>query len=319
MAVVVTGAAGFLGGALAESLLAAGDRVVAIDRRPLGHTPRCGPGDLSVLTTDIVSHVADHEVVADPRVSDALVAADAVIHLAGCPGVRDGGVHVAGRRHRDNVLATAAVVRAVRNRTPLVVASSSSVYGGSDGAPCAESATLRPRGGYARSKAMVEALCGQRLEKGGRVAIVRPFTVAGEGQRPDMALARWLRDAHSGRALQVFGSLRRSRDVTDVRDVVAALRALAGCDFAGTVNIGTGIGQTLGQLVDAVGSVLDADISVDVVPAVPEDPAATLADTTLLRRVTGLVPHTDLHRLVARQAAAAGLTPVAHRQDAVAS
>ncbi|MGH8868619.1 MAG: NAD-dependent epimerase/dehydratase family protein, partial [Actinomycetes bacterium] len=98
MTVVVTGAAGFLGGALVRALLEDGERVVAVDRHPL--VPRPG---LTVLTADLVDR--------DPRVLDALAGAEAAYHLAGCPGVRDQRPGVDAYRHRDNVLATAAVLQ----------------------------------------------------------------------------------------------------------------------------------------------------------------------------------------------------------------
>ncbi|MGH8869366.1 MAG: NAD-dependent epimerase/dehydratase family protein, partial [Actinomycetes bacterium] len=196
------------------------------------------------------------------------------------------------------------------------VASSSSVYGGSDGRPCAEDRPLRPRGGYARSKVLAEALCRHRAETGGRVVVARPFTVAGEGQRPDMVISRWLRAAAAGRPLCVLGSPERTRDITDVADVVRALRASVTSGASGTVNIGTGTGHTLRAVADAVAAALDVDVHLDLVPASRVEPPATLADTRRLHGLAGFVPHTDLPALVARQArhaAATGATGQAAR------
>lgn len=294
MAVVVTGAAGFLGRALVADLAAAGTPVVAVDRRPLDEPP----GVVAVRADLLDRH---------PAVLAALRDADAVLHLAGRPGVRDAGPAAEAPRARDNVAATAAVLAAVPTGTPLVVTSSSSVYGGAAGRPSREGDPVRPRGGYARSKVAVEALCAAR---GGAVAVLRPFTVAGEGQRPDMALARWIAAVRSGRPIEVLGSPGRTRDVTDVRDLVRAVRTAAERGITGTVNVGTGHPRPLADLAAAVCRALDAPAELVVRPAAAVEPAGTWADTTRCAAVLGFVPHTDLDALVARQVAAAAGVPV---------
>ncbi|MGH3342904.1 MAG: NAD-dependent epimerase/dehydratase family protein [Carbonactinosporaceae bacterium] len=293
MTAVVTGAAGFIGSVLVRTLLQSGEHVVAVDREPVRATV---PG-LTVLTADLLDR--------DVRVCAALESADAVFHLAGCPGVRDRGRDVRRRRHRDNTRAAAAVLAAVPPRTPLVVTSSSSVYGGaSSGRPCAETDALSPRGGYARSKHAVERLCQARLRSHGTVAIVRPFTVAGEGQRPDMALAQWIAAARAGQPLRILGSPGRTRDVTDVRDLARALCCLATREVAGVVNVGTGVGRTLREMTLAVADVVGAEVTTCIRPASRHEAGDTLADTRLLKRLAGFVPHTDLREVVARQVAA---------------
>lgn len=296
MAAVVTGAAGFIGRVLVRTLLEAGTPVIATDRRPVD--PRDG---LTVLTADLLD--------GDALVRAALESADVVYHLAGCPGVRDTRPDAEYHRQRDNPRATAAVLRHVPLTTPLVVTSSSSVYGGArDGHACRETDQPRPRGGYARSKLHVERLCGERLRAGGTVTIARPFTAAGEGQRPDMALARWIDAARAGRPLRVLGSLDRTRDVTDVREVARALVALAEAGTRGPVNIGTGVGHTLRELIAAVADVAGVEPATAIEPAGSEEVAATLADTTRLARAAGFVPATDLREVVARQVAATAPT-----------
>jgi nucleoside-diphosphate-sugar epimerase len=292
MTTVVTGAAGFIGRTVVRRLLAGGERVVAVDRE----WQPAAPG-LTVLTGDLAA--------AGDGILAALASADRVLHLAGCPGVRDRGPDVDARRRRDNEAAAAAVLAAVPERTPVVVTSSSSVYGGTVGGRASvEDAPLRPHGGYARSKVAVEQLCRRRAERGGLVCVVRPFTVAGEGQRPDMALAQWIAAARAGRPLRILGSWERTRDVTDVRDVATALIQLADLEVTATVNVGTGIGHTLRDMAAAVALVLGVDIPATVRPAHPAEAVDTLADTGRLRRLLGWVPRTDLVDLVARQVAA---------------
>ena len=152
---------------------------------------------------------------------------------------------------------------------------------------------------------------------GRRGAVLRPFTVAGEGQRPDMALARWIAAVRAGRPIGILGSAARTRDVTDVRDLVRALRAAAERGVTGPLNVGTGRPRTLAELAAAVCRALGTPAELVVRPAAAVEPAATWADTTLLGRRLGFVPVTDLDALVARQVAAApppdrrpaGLTP----------
>lgn len=293
--VVVTGAAGFLGGHVVQALLRRGLRATGVDRRPRPHHL---PGSrLHWLRTELTE--------GGGGLQQVLRDADAVLHLAGCPGVRDRTPDVELRRQRDNVEATAAVLAATPRATPVVVTSSSSVYGGSRWRrPCRESDELRPRGGYAASKVQVEALCARRAEAGGQVLVARPFTVAGERQRADMALSLWIDAARAGRPLHLLGSPERTRDITDVLDAAHALVRLAETGGVGIVNVGTGQAHTLAQLADAVCAAVDRDVPRVLEPAASEEVRHTLASTARLEALVGFVPVTDLPRLVARQAAA---------------
>ncbi len=291
MTSVVTGAAGFIGQALVRALIAAGDRVIGIDR-----DPQPSLDGLTAYTADLLD--------GDPAARAALAGADRVFHLAGCPGVRDERPGIEARRYRDNVLATAAVLADVPVATPLVLTSSSSVYGGtSTSRPSAETDRLRPRGGYARSKIDAERLCAARIDAGAPTVVARPFTVAGEGQRPDMALSLWISLARAGEPLRVLGSAQRTRDLTDVHQAALALVALSDGQAGGVVNLGTGTGHSIAQMVAAVAAALDTDVRTYVEPARDVEPSDTLADTRALRARIGWVPETDLTALVARQAA----------------
>ena len=145
MTIVVTGASGFIGAHVARALLARGERVVGLDRLP----PTVADDGFLPLCVDLAAPHAE--------ALDALHAADAVVHLAARPGVRDRSPGIELRRHMDNVVATEQVLAAVPRHVPVVVASSSSVYGGARrGWPSHEDDRLRPRGGYARSKVAAE-------------------------------------------------------------------------------------------------------------------------------------------------------------------
>ncbi len=293
MPVVVTGSAGFIGRHAVAALRTAGHTVVGIDRHPVA----AGPGH-DHLTHDLVDRHDD--------VRAALVEADAVLHLAGRPGVRDHAPDIAHWRWHDNVEAGAAVLADTPTDTPVVVASSSSVYGGAVRSatgwrPCHEEQPLAPRGGYARSKAALEERCAARRAAGGHVTVVRPFTVAGEGQRPDMALSTWIDQARRGVPFTVLGDTRRRRDVTDVRDVVRGMLAALATPTTTTVNLGTGQTHTLDALTHAVARTTGTEHRIEVRDADPVEVPVTRADTTRCRRVLGVSMRTDLDDLVRRQ------------------
>jgi nucleoside-diphosphate-sugar epimerase len=289
VAVVVTGSSGFIGSHLCAALLAGGEEVVGLDRVASEKVP--------TIQTDLAAPSGE--------ALDALGRADAVWHLAARPGIRDRRVDIESQRRRDNVVAAARVLDAVPAHTPLVVTSSSSVYGGSrhGGIERAsrESDPLRPRGGYARSKVAMEQLCLRRDARGGRIAIARPFTVAGAGQRPDMAIATWIESIRANKAVTLLGSPNRTRDVTDVRDVVRGLIAMADRGVSGVVNLGSGSAHSLTDIVRATSEALSLPALVEVVPARTEEVPATRADTTRCEELLGVTFGTDLRALVLRQ------------------
>lgn len=292
--VVVTGSSGFIGGHLVHELCRLGARVLGVDRR----NPEPGAG-WEHLALDLAAHDAP------ARLAPVCREAEVVFHLAARPGVRDADPDATRYRRRDNVTATLAVCGATPLGLPLVVASSSSVYGGARVVagrvrPSHETDPLRPRGGYARTKVLTERICAARAARGGLVAVARPFTVVGERQRPDMALARWIRALRAGEPVTVLGSLRRGRDLTDVRLVVRALLALAEHLPPGPVNVGTGRVVSLEALLAAVAAELGVVPALRRRPAPAADPPATRAHTGRLARLLGPVPACDLRGVVAR-------------------
>jgi nucleoside-diphosphate-sugar epimerase len=223
MRYVVTGSAGFIGSHLAESLCSAGHAVTGIDRQD--------GGDL--LRMDLA-----------PVVDGA----DTVFHLAAQTGVRRSWGAAFGRYLADNVLATQRLLEACRRSAPaprLVLASSSSVYGGQAGQPADEEACPHPASPYGVTKVAAEALArAYAAEAGVPCVILRYFTVYGPRQRPDMLIHRLCRAALTGGSIDLFGDGSAARDFTFVEDVVRATEQAAFAE-PGVYNVATGTSTRL--------------------------------------------------------------------------
>ena len=150
-----------------------------------------------------------------------LLGMDAVIHLAALPGVRSRSTQAALRAANVELTDRLAAASA-RQGTRFVFVSSSSIYGNASVLPTPEHSPLRPINPYAASKVAAEQAV---LAHGGDPVIVRPFTVYGPGQRPDMAFARWIAAMRTGEPIPWHAGPGTARDFTYVDDAVEGLIA----------------------------------------------------------------------------------------------
>ncbi|MEU0666624.1 NAD-dependent epimerase/dehydratase family protein [Streptomyces lavendulocolor] len=301
--VVVTGAAGFIGSHLVKALRQSGRNVVGVDRRDMGvHTgavPAPEEGAFQARTGDL----------ATMDLSSCLKGVDLVFHLAALPGVRPSWTEFPEYLHC-NVLATQrlldACVQAGVGR--VVVASSSSVYGGADGA-MDEGMLPRPTSPYGVTKLAAERLAlafAARPDAALSVAALRFFTVYGPGQRPDMFVSRMIRAVLRGEPVEVYGDGSQIRDFVYVEDVVRAL-LLAGAparhpdDRAEVLNVGTGSSVSLNRLLSLTAELTGRRPDARYGPTRVGDVGATTADVSRARDRLGFRPATDLRTGLAAQ------------------
>lgn len=213
--VLVTGGLGFIGSRLCAALLDDGFHVRCLDNLSGTYADGVGPAaapGLRALGAEVVTADA-----APAHLRDM----DAVIHLAALPGVRTRRSRA--ELERANVASTARLARAAARRgARFVLASSSSVYGNARELPTPEHAPPAPLNPYAESKVAAERAV---LEPDGDALVVRPFTVYGPGQRPEMAFARWIAAAESGEPVPWLAPPGAARDFTYVDDAAAGLVA----------------------------------------------------------------------------------------------
>ena len=190
--VVVTGAGGFVGSHLVDTLLARGDTVVGIDC----FTPYYDPDAKRQNLEQARDHEAFTLVEADLRDAELmpiLEGADTIFHQAAQPGVRLSWSDGFGEYASHNVLATQRLLEAARDSDVrrVVYASSSSVYGNQERYPTVETDLPRPYSPYGVTKLAAEHLCGLYAENWDvHTVALRYFTVFGPRQRPDMSIHR---------------------------------------------------------------------------------------------------------------------------------
>lgn len=282
MRFLVTGAAGFIGSHLVRALREEGHTVTGLDRRPGADL------ELDLLTADL-----------DP----VLAQAEAVIHLAGQPGVRESWAQFPGYS-RGNIETTQRLLEGLRGRSlhKFVLASTSSVYGQAP-MPAREDGPALPISPYGATKLAAESLC----DLYGRTASIpwvalRYFTVYGPGQRPDMAFTRWLRAARRGEPIPIFGRGDQVRDFTYVEDAVeATIRAAVSSVSGVAVNVGGGSTVPIREALAEIEAIVGAPLRLEHLPAAPGDMDITRADTARLEALLAFRPATSLAKGLRQQ------------------
>jgi UDP-glucose 4-epimerase len=310
--VIVTGGAGFIGSHLVERLLGDGKAVVVIDDLSTGSLANLKPVRNHPRLRIIRARVSEC------RELPALVArAESIYHLAAAVGV-ELVLRSPLQSVRTNLRETDAILEAAcRHQTPVLLTSTSEVYGKSRKPSFSEDDDLligpptHARWGYACSKLMDEFLalaCAR--ERGLPVVIARLFNTIGPRQtgRYGMVLPRFLEAARRGAPLRVFGNGKQTRCFCDVTDTVEALVRLLNAPLARgeIVNVG---GTKPIRILDLAAEVVRATGSGSTIELVPwdevhpagyEDMRQRRPNVAKLRALVGFRPQRSLQATLAR-------------------
>ena len=320
-AILVTGGAGYIGSHTCKALAAEGFTPVVLDNFVVGHRDavRWGPcieGDI-LDTATVADAIKTHKV-------------EAVIHFAAFAYVGESVLEPA-KYYRNNVAGTLSLLDACRSEgvDTVVFSSSCATYGIPDTLPIAETTPQRPINPYGRTKLIVEQVLADYANAyGSRYAALRYFNAAGAdpdgelGERHDpethLVPLTILATAGRGEALDVFGDDYDTPDGTCIRDYVhvtdlarahvLALRHLLGGGDSLAVNLGSGNGISIREVIAAVERVTGRQVPHVMRPRRPGDPPALYADPHLAKERLGFVTElSDIDTIVRTAAAFFGL------------
>jgi len=311
--VIVTGGAGYIGSHTCKSLAQAGFLPVTLDNMVYGHewAVKWGP----LVKADLADSTAVERVFAAYKPL-------AVLHFAAFAYVGE-SVTAPGKYYRNNVAGTLNLLDAMLQHgcSNIVFSSTCATYGVPAAVPISEDQSQRPINPYGWSKYMVERILSDYERAHGlRYCALRYFNAAGadpdgeigEAHSPETHLIPLLIEAALGRRprVEIFGTDYPTADGTAVRDYIhvtdlaaaherALAHLLAGKGSA-LLNVGTGQGHSVREVVKAVQAVTGREVPVTHSPRRPGDPPELVADPRRAMEVLGWQPQrVDLESIVA--------------------
>jgi len=300
MRILLTGGAGYIGSAAAQSLLAAGHEVTILDTLVTGHR-QAVPEGAQFIRADLSDRQALFEAL---RAQEY----EAVMHFAAFieagESMREPGKYFQNNAVNSLWLLEGCVQAGVRR---FVYSSSAAVYASSD-EPLSEESPLRPSNIYGQTKLMTETLLEwYRQARGLGYAALRYFNAAGalpgrgEAHQPETHLIPLVLQVALGQrdGIQIFGTDYPTPDGTCVRDYIHIADLVSAHSLALDAlepgaqliyNVGSGTGYSVRQVIDAARRITGHPLPTKEAPRRPGDPPRLVANSDKIRRELGWTP-----------------------------
>lgn len=299
--VLITGAAGFIGAAVGERLLARGFDVVGLDNLNDYYDPQLKLARIGRVGAAMAFHKADiADKVALSRLFEPSGPFDVVVNLAAQAGVRY-SLENPDAYAQSNLVGFLNVLECCRayGVPHLVYASSSSVYGLNEDVPFRETDRVdRPASLYAATKKSNELMAHAYSHLFGFATTgLRFFTVYGPWGRPDMAPFLFADAILHGRPIKVFNGGKMERDFTyidDVAEMVARAVEQAPTKPVRIFNVGNQQPVVLGEFIGEIERATGREAAKVMLPMQPGDVERTYADSSAAIAEFGFKPSTPL-------------------------
>ncbi len=291
MRYLITGAAGFLGSALANKLFADGHKVHALDNLSTGD-PKALHQDIPLTRGDLSDRT---------KLWKVLQETDCVYHLAARVLVPESILYPSDYT-KVNVLGTVSLMEAMRDVgvKRVVLISSGAIYGDQQIQPLSENAIPNPRSPYAVSKLAAEYYVRTIGTLWGMETVcLRVFNAYGPGQQmpPTHApvITSFMRQATQQGTIVINGTGEQTRDYVYLDDVVSAMIAASTADVNNMIiNIGSGMETSIRELLRLILEVTGGHPQVVENPRNEGGPSRMCADLTLAKTKLNYQPQTPL-------------------------
>jgi UDP-glucose 4-epimerase len=306
MVSLVTGAAGFIGSHLVETLLQQGEPVIGVDQFNDYYDPTLKWQNLARVLAAPNFKLIEGEIQALDW-GRLLATVDVVYHQAAQAGVRASWGESFRLYTERNINATQVLLEVAKTATHLrrfVYASSSSVYGNAETLPTSETLCPQPVSPYGITKLAGEQLCHLYHQNFGvPVCTLRYFTVYGPRQRPDMGFHKFFQAVIQDQPIQIYGDGQQTRDFTFISDAIAANLAAATATAAvGQIfNIGGGSRVALSDVINTMEAIVGRPIQRHYIEQAKGDARHTAADVSKAQELLGYSPQIRLAEGLAQE------------------
>jgi len=312
MFVLVTGGAGYIGSHTVRKLIEKNHEVVILDNLSRGHIESV-PKNAHFEKADLLDY-------------DSLVKSidkypiDAVIHFAAFAYVGE-SVENPELYYRNNVQGSFNLLNAVKNKEikKFVFSSTCSIYGNPINVPISEKEPSAPINPYAKTKLTIEHILNDYKDAYGlNYAALRYFNAAGdsdsgeigESHDPEPHLIPLVLFAALGKrdSIKIYGDDYPTKDGTCIRDYIhvndladAHIRALGYLENKGEstiINLGTGDGYSVKEIIDEAKKVTGKNIKSEITGRRAGDPAVLIADNRKAKELLGWQPEYNLNKII---------------------
>lgn len=298
--IFITGAAGFIGSNLVDSLLTTGKQIMGIDNFDPFYNRSIKENNIKDALKNPRFNFIEGDVRDPLFIDDCLTKfrPEIIVHLAAKAGVRPSILNPL--EYFDvNVIGTLNLLEVMKKNgiKKMIFASSSSVYGNNTKFPFSESDNVDyPISPYAASKKAGELLCYtyHHLYKFD-IFCLRFFTVYGPRQRPDLAINKFARALLNGEDIFLYGDGSTSRDYTHIDDIIQGIKgAIDNLREYEIINLGESNGISLINLVSILEKYSKRKAKLTYLPMQEGDVILTFADISKAKRMVNYMPGVDI-------------------------